>query len=222
MLIQDSTVNSLFIECGRDEFDTKATFRFFEQLMQGFSIQPNRNDVARIVDVAAFLENPELLDLLLDEPPIQLADVSSGLQTKFFAGRCLDAEIAFLVRHFFEVDVNQLKRVDVSILERIVSSSGLRLISEDSLLDFILGLDCDHRVLLSYLRPEYLGREGILHIIDRLAPSDFDPLIWPSLCRRLVLSDAHSDLKSAGNLSSRFGGAEMNCTVPGAVWNLHV
>jgi hypothetical protein len=116
------------------------------------------------------------------------------LKRKSVLGRSVDEEIEFASSHFFELDLNELRGIEVSLLERIVSSPELRLTGEDSLLDFICSLDCgDEIVLLRYLRSEYLSTEGMSMLLDHLNFPDLnlDYMIWSSICRRLRLPVSH-------------------------------
>jgi hypothetical protein len=164
-------------------------FVFLEALMNGLEISPSESEVEGFLRVAAFLGNTELLDLFLAETgPISESNVWARLRRKSAVGRSVDDEVAFAASHFSELDLKGLKGIDVSVIERIVSSPGLRLESEDSLLDFICGLDCpDEILLLRHLRSEYLSVDGMSVLLDRLPDSDLDWLIRASLCRRLRL-----------------------------------
>jgi hypothetical protein len=113
---------------------------------------------------------------------------STETKVSFSESRSVDEEIEFAAWHFFEIDADDLKGIDVGLLELIVSSDGLQLESEDSLLTFILNLESeDELVLVRYLRTEYLSTEGMILFLDRLGDSILDRLVWNSVCRRLVL-----------------------------------
>jgi hypothetical protein len=100
----------------------------------------------------------------------------------------VDEEIEFAASHFCEIDADDLKGIDVRLLELIVSSDGLRLESEDSLLTFILNLGLeDALVLVRYLRSEYLSAKSMSLFLDGLGDSVSDPVVWDSLCHRLLL-----------------------------------
>jgi hypothetical protein len=162
---------------------------FLEDLMTGRPIEPLASEVEGLCEVATALGNTELLDSLIrDEDPLDRSTVCGRLRRKSVAGRSVDEEIEFAASHFYEIGADDLKGIDVGLLELIVSSEGLRLKSEDSLLTFILNLGLeDELVLVRYLRIEYLSAEGMSLFIERLGNSIFDRLVWDSLCHRLFL-----------------------------------
>jgi hypothetical protein len=189
LLQEDKTMDFLFVECPGGNSDEERMFEFLEDLMNGLEIRLSESDVDDYLRVAAFLGNTEFLDLFLAENgPVEQSNVCSRLRRKSAVGRPVEDEIEFAASHFYELDLKELKGVEVSVLERIVSSPGLRLESEDSLLDFICSFDlAEEIVLLRYLRSEYLSIDGMSVLLDRLPDSDLDCLIWSSLCRRLRL-----------------------------------
>jgi hypothetical protein len=139
------------------------------------------------LEVAPFLGNTELLEKFIqDDSPLDRSTVCSRLK-KALLGRSADAEIEFAASHFYELDLEQLKGIDISILERIVSSQSLRLQKEESLLDFIFSLDEDPIVLLPYVRAEFLSAEAMNQLLETLSVWNLNPLIWDSTCRRLRL-----------------------------------
>jgi hypothetical protein len=106
------------------------------------------------------------------------------LKGEFALGRSMEDEIEFASSHFYELNVDDMIGLDVSILERIVSSQSLRLESEDSLLEFICSLESEEEtVLLRYVRSEYLSHDGIRLLVDHLQDSNLDPFVWESLRR---------------------------------------
>jgi hypothetical protein len=115
---------------------------------------------------------------------LSAANVLHRLEMK---GSGFEGEIDYAASHFYELDLEDLKLLDFSIVEGIVSSPFLRLESEDSLLEFILGLDCERTVLFRYLHSDHLSSGGIAALLKHHQPAEIDPLIWSSLCRRLVL-----------------------------------
>jgi hypothetical protein len=193
LLQEDATVDSLFIEFRGREIDETRMLGFLHDLMNGLGISPSVSEAENLVGVAAFLGNTELLNWFLPEDgPIEQSNVCSRLKRKSAIGRSVDAEVAFAALHFYELDLNELRGVEVSILERIVSCPCLRLENEDSLLDFIVSLECpDAILLLRYLQSEYLTIHGVSILLDHLSDSDLDWFAWESLCRRLRLPVSH-------------------------------
>jgi hypothetical protein len=209
MLQEDKTVNSFVIEWETKGIKEKRIFELFERLMHGFSVELSDSEAGDVLKLAVFLGNVELLDRGFNsQEPISASNVCSQLIVKIASGCSVDKEIEFAASHFFEIDLDRLKAVNISVLERILSSEALHLKDEDSLLDFICDVesDCDI-VLLRHLRVEYLSCKGMELFLNRLFHPDLDPLIWFSLRRRLILPIECGDLEYSSTAKSRFVGA---------------
>jgi hypothetical protein len=161
--------------------------------MKGFAIDPSESDGESLLAVAAFLGNTELLHQFLNDTGLlNEFTVLPRLRKKSAVGISVDSEIEFAAAHFYELqrenEVECFKLVDISVLERIVTSPALCLRGEDSLLTFICRLErAEEMYLLRYLRSEYLSTDGMELFLTHLSDSTLDALIWPSLCRRLLL-----------------------------------
>jgi hypothetical protein len=186
MLLEDRTVNSFLIECQTGDIEFSRIFSLFESLMNGLAIEPSEAERFGVREVATVLGNPELLSNL-DDTEIELTNVCSMLRSKSHSGAPADREIAFAALHFCELDSDGLKDLDLSTVEGILSSPLLRLVNEDWLLTFICGMEIPLEVLLRYVRTDYLSGSGISMLLDCLSPLRLDPMIWESLCRRLIL-----------------------------------
>jgi hypothetical protein len=189
LLEADKTLDSLYVECETRGDDETQFFEFLQQLLNGMPIDPGVSEADEFFEVAAFLGNTELLDLFLhDEDPIDKSIVCSGLRKRSVLERPVDKEIEFAASNFYELAIEDLCKVDVSLLERIVSSPTLRLVHEDSLLALICSVKYESQIaLLRYLRIEYLSCEAMEVFLDRFRDSIVDPLICDSVCRRLLL-----------------------------------
>jgi hypothetical protein len=191
LLEQDRTVNTFIVEIVSAGESGKRIFGFFEALMQGLSISPLRSDLPSLAAVAGSLGNRELLSQFIDaEGGITEANVCERLRKKTRFGCSVEREIEFAALHFHELNPEDLKGVDISVLEGIVSSEALCLSSEDSLLDFALSLGSRAESIVRYLQAEYLSCGKMAELLDWVSVSSRhqDPLIWSSLCRRLLVS----------------------------------
>jgi hypothetical protein len=190
LLVQeDVTIQSLFLEFQTYNVSEKRIFELLGRLVNGLPIDLRGSEVDAVREMAGFLGNIELLNQFSsDATLISKSNVCSRLRNKSAAGRSVDSEIEFASSHFWELDFEELQGIDVSILERIVSSQSLCLSNEDSLLSFICGLDSTAQIVLRrYLRSEYLSCEGIGILLDCVGDSLLDPFIWDCLCQRLRL-----------------------------------
>jgi hypothetical protein len=159
----------------------------FESLMKGSEIVASGCEMRRLCEFAAVLGNIELLIKLCDINGINTQNVCSRLRKGHCCDCGIEEEIVFAASHFYELEFEELKDLDIDILETILSSRRLRLKDEDSLLDFICKVESDRRILVRQVLSEYLSRESMPVFLDFISPPNSDPVIWSSLCRRLLL-----------------------------------
>jgi hypothetical protein len=199
LLQTDITVESFVIQYQATGVNEKRMFEFLEHLVAGLPIDPNPSEVNSLSELGGVLDNWEVLNFCHTPNPIDNSNVCLCLK-KADIRCCLSEEVEFAASHFHDLDLNQLKQLDISILEKIVSSDSLVLQSEDSLLDFILQVDWDERnILVRHVRPEYLSCESMALFIECLGDSIIDPLIWDSVCHRLVVASPAGDSGGLGH-----------------------
>jgi hypothetical protein len=189
LLQVDKTVNSFSVDISGSAKEEERLFRVLAQFMNGTRPDERPCRTKGFRDFAAFLGNTELIDLFHRKPwEIDESNVCSRLKRKSVDGRSVDDEIEFAAAHFDALDLKELRELETSILGRILSSPGLRLKTEDSLLDFICRLERDDEiVLLRELQIDYLSSEAIPILLRRLPESGLDRSLWDSVCRRLCL-----------------------------------
>jgi hypothetical protein len=205
LLRQDNTINSFSIDVGPEGADGRRLMGLFEDLMRGSAIVPSLSDLAAVFEVAASLDNRELMNRLCeDEGEIEIKTVCRRLAKGHCCGRSIEDEITFAASRFHELALEDLKDLDICILERILSSTSLRLKDEDSLLEFIGQIGRNGPILLRYVHSEYLQSESMTVFLDSLSPSDLDPVIWSSLCRRLLLPVVYERANNSEIARSRF------------------
>jgi hypothetical protein len=185
LLRQDKTIDSLCIETRTEGIDGKRIFGLFDQLINGLAIVASDSDLPELSDHADFLGNTELLDQFPGNDKLDVKKVCSRLRQGDICAS-LQPEIEFVASHFTECDFDDLEDLDICLIEEIVSSSALRLNDEDSLLEFIRRIDCGP-ILLRHVFCECLTSEGMSAFLALLPRADIDPVIWSSLCSRLLL-----------------------------------
>jgi hypothetical protein len=156
---QDKTINSFFVESQSQSqslsrmegLELNRIIEHFESLMKGSEIVGSGSEMRGLCEFAAVLGNRELLKQLCDINEINRQNVCSRLRNGHFCDCCLEEEIVFAASHFYEVEFEELKDLDICLLERILSSPSLRLKDEDSLLEFICKLDWDRRILVRHV-----------------------------------------------------------------------
>jgi hypothetical protein len=188
LLLEDTTVSSLCINCGETDMEHGRVFDYFQQLMNGRSVQIDPSDEEDFLELANFLGNTELLNLFIDDSiEIEVINACSRLKHRSAVGLPVEAEIDFIASHFHQIESSTLKELNISLLERIVCSPSLRLINEDFLLSFICSLECHRPILLRYLLVEYLSLESLQIFLSYFSAFNIDALTWSSVCRRLLL-----------------------------------
>jgi hypothetical protein len=187
LLLADRTVESIVLASGLAGNEEQRLFEAFVNLyiQKDAGIVLNSKDRRGFLQLAHFLGNREIIDQLFrGDDPVSLGNVCLRLIDKPAFDVPIDEEIDFASLHFSELDSEVVRGLDISILERIVSSPSLCLRDEDSLVDFI----CNHQVLLlRYVQCEYLTCEGIKKLLAVVSLNDIDALMWESILRRLFL-----------------------------------
>jgi hypothetical protein len=169
-------------------------------LSRNGSFEVTSSNFGAVALVVKILGNQELCESLIG----MKGDVGelncSNVCERLLMAQSLDAspanEIEYLASHFWEMDQNVLKSLSDSLLLAVFQSEKLRICSEDSLLDFILGLADDHLHLLGFIRTEYLSLWGIDRLLNSVCVDNLDESLWVSLCCRLRLSVWASPLPS--------------------------
>jgi hypothetical protein len=205
------TLDSFFIDCQTHKMDADRTFSLLECLLNWRPVDLPPSDFDSFLKLAVLLDNKELLKgIAHDGATIDILNVCTRLKQKCIVGFPVEEEIQFVASHFHEIDLEEMKGLEDSVLERIVSSDVLRLDSEDSLLSFICSLDlADDIFLLRYLRTEYLSSQGIRTFVEYLQLPDrnLEGLIWELLYRRLRLPVSLGESEYASATAARFVGA---------------
>jgi hypothetical protein len=189
LLLEDATLSSFVVKTRHHHIKWKRIFELLEQLMNGVAITPGKSDLSALADVAASLGNFELLNQFPDDGGIDLGNVCRRLRKNHASSRTNEAEVHFAASHFCELDFEDMKDLDLSILERIVSSPDLHVKDEDSLLEIISKIDGGVPVLLRHVCTEFLTRDSMSVFLDWVSPSALDPVIWSALCRRFLLRE---------------------------------
>jgi hypothetical protein len=201
-------VDRFFVDCQASTIPEQRIFELLKQLLEGFPIDLLNSEVNSVLEVASFLGNSELHNQFIDNSqPFDQSTVCYRMRNDMKNGLSLDDEIEFTAAHFYEIDSTGLNEIDVSVVERILKSNALRLESEDSLLEFIGGLDWNSQfVLLRSVRVEYVSGNAMGAWLARL-PDEIcaEPIKDFLLCRlSLDVSPRYAPITS-----SRFAQAEL-------------
>jgi hypothetical protein len=190
-LSADSTLDEYEVELDDCDGPVSAWMEQFLSLSRNGSFEVTPSNFPFVKCLAKRLGNRELCELLFGLES-ESADLnSSTICDRLSLAADLDLfpsrEIDYLASHFFETDIDLLKSLSRERLGQILRSEKLQIESEDSLLDFVLGLGLDWLSFLGLVRSEYLSVSGIDHLLNAISLAEVDSEIWSSLCRRLRL-----------------------------------
>lgn len=111
-----------------------------------------------------------------------------------------DEELKYVASNFWDFNKDDLKSIDINLLEKIISSKYIKVESESSLFHFVLDVLQNNenaaKILLNYIHYEYLPRSDIAQFLKIIKPEDLTGPIWASLCSRLVNSSDESTINS--------------------------
>lgn len=100
----------------------------------------------------------------------------------------IEEMISYISSHFYEINIENVKELPASIIERIVSNSSLQISSEDSLLQFAIELylkDSKFSSLFEYVLFNNVSEKVLQNFISIFSLDDINASIWKSICLRL-------------------------------------
>jgi hypothetical protein len=188
----DSSIDEFVIETE----DTEKQFGEFLAFGRGSSVRVMESNLSFLVSIACELSNFELYFALLDHFSENVA--ISTLCEHFRSFSVLDClpvhAVQYLASHFFEIPVLFLNELPFTILVQILSSECLKIISEDSLFEFILSNAAGHieyLELFEFVQFEFLTsteiNKFILWSFDHLGDLNFTLSFWKRIAKRLSL-----------------------------------
>ena len=128
-----------------------------------------------------------IISFQLDPENISMANVVDRIRIKRESHGDCQSELDFVASHFFEVDLDVLRRLSVSDLELVVTNPLLKLESEDQLYDAIVSLAGEKGdgvlVLLRQVEFAFLSESKLGEFLDRIFPGLIDVSVWGSLCK---------------------------------------
>jgi hypothetical protein len=187
LLCSDFTIDSFAltgVEDGASDF-----FNIICALIEGRPIVLDESNCERVSRVGEVLENDELLAFVMkfqeSVEAISVSNCISRLRMRVRTGLKIEEALKFVASHFYELEIEELKGLTNDLLEAVVSHSDLRLIDEDSFLEFIFSLGDEYSTLYGYVEFRFLSISGIDKFLSRISKENCDSQIWNSICRRL-------------------------------------
>lgn len=104
----------------------------------------------------------------------------------------------YIASHFYEISQEEIKTLDIDIIEQIISNRSLKLEEEDSLLQFILEMyenDVKYSKLFEYVVFSNVKEETLKTFVQTFSIDDLNSNIWLSICQRLFSSQKVEDQK---------------------------
>jgi hypothetical protein len=189
ILLADPTVEEYEIKVESVE---KVNLDSLLSLSRNGSFEVSESNFEFLKGIAKSLGNQELCEALKQFNSEREELNTSNVCERLSLSRVLEVsacqEIDYLASHFYELDENLLKVMELKDLTEILRSDQLRILSEDSLLGFVLELGQGCFELLGCLHTEYLSPSAMSRLLESVSLEEVDTNLWKSLCRRLLLA----------------------------------
>lgn len=195
-----------FVDESLDSFiiDTRNQFQdcVFSDFLSLLSFKPHKVELKKqyfYKFLFALLENQEesekyslvLPDSITNENVLQRIHEK---QAYYHSIDVLYDEINFIAHNFNEIDKNELSKLDIEIIRKIISSDQLLIKDEDSLLDFIINLyiqDKQYGDLFEKVFFLNVTNEGLSRFYEVYDYNDISSSVWKSIFDRVIHSFAN-------------------------------
>ena len=199
--------------------DENGVFESFLGLSLGKSIDVNSENALFLQNISRELENGEMIVKFVEtqEGSISSSNVVDRLVLKSSFNLGVEEEVEFVASHFFEIERESLHKLSFEQLRSVLSSSSLKLDSEDQLFDFIVSVveeDESKFSLFNEVFFENLSVDRMKRFCEVSASlfSFFDSQLWSRLSHRLCLSVEASNKQERYTKEKKFeykSGSEM-------------
>lgn len=171
-----------------------------------FFILDNRNEFMKLIpkdDTEITLENvfdriqlkPKFYKIIND---YEIADKRNNYQpeiSKEYLGITTEQdlfkdEIEFISSHFYEIEIEKIKKLEISIIEGIIKSDKLQLKDEDSLIKFIIEIyskDHQYSYLFEYVDFFNVSEEELQNFYKIFDLNDLNKQIWKLIVERTLV-----------------------------------
>ena len=141
---------------------------------------------------------------------VSYENVIQRIQSKKELNLNLNEEIEFISSNFHDFYMkypNSIFKLDVDILEQIISNNKLKLLKEEELLDVILKLyikSKEYSALFSYVIFVNLSAHSIREFYQSFDINDINHSIWKNICDRLEQNILDESIKTYQKLHQEF------------------
>ena len=169
--------------------DERGEFNDIIRLMNGNTIKITNANAIFLEQCARELGNDELMLALLElkakTESLSMSNAGDRIRLKQEFSLDCEEEIAFIASHFYEADIQLLSGLGIDVLEAVLQSRSLKLMSEDLLFRVLVELidshDAKYASLLRYVQFMFLDTENMNAFFDRVFPDLLDISIWNSI-----------------------------------------
>lgn len=190
LLLSDPTINQYELKT----LNTSSCIPVIQSLLNGLPASLPLNQINILYAIALELKNDELLSLVNVE--LMNENVIEIMKAKYNLSLDIEREIQYIASHFYELN-KEMHSLDLTIIDSIISSRDLIVMSEHELFNFISSLininGDEYRYLLKYLCLEYLDNDDMKIFVHLIEQSDVEDLL-PCIYRRLLCKVAYYPL----------------------------
>jgi hypothetical protein len=172
------------------------------KLICGESVSLEAGSVGAFCVLSETLGNAELSSMVEDfvkgSEELNVSNCLSRLKRKMRTGVGVIREVEFAGSHICDIEVEDLRGLEIGVLMEIFGCKSLRIPSEDWLFEFIFSLYPGSSALLGEVRFEYLSPSSIDLFFERVSIDELNYAVWDRLrirCRHRLVYD-QSELSS--------------------------
>ncbi|EAY07194.1 hypothetical protein TVAG_050090 [Trichomonas vaginalis G3] len=188
--------------------DETKTFRLLIQMAFGNQVQLDQNQSEMMQAFGKALGNDELVAICQSSSPksnldnINIDNAVILLNSKKKLHAKYDFIIEYIASHFSDISEQELEKLDIEDVQKILSHSKLRSRSESCIFRYVFGLYMEHNddprysELFSKIKFEKLDEEEMSDFVNNFSSNQMTDGIWLALSRRLILPVAESGKQS--------------------------
>jgi hypothetical protein len=184
LLELDSTVSEFILEHANSQ-----SFEILENLICGETIRPSDNSMKAFLDLIEDLGNAELSESVINfiesDIDLNVSNCISRLKRKKRLNVDSDCEIQFIGTHISDIEIENMRDLEIGVIENILHGHSLRIPNEDWLLKFIVDLGPIYYGLIGSVRFEFLSPKSIDLFFTTFSIDQLDAQIWERMRNRM-------------------------------------
>jgi hypothetical protein len=159
------------------------------RLVCGENVELDDMTVEMMKELIEELENVELSAAVLGfvdrKEKLTVSNCIGRREQKLRLGLSVVDETGFIASHFSDMNLEEIRSLEVNAIEDILSHPSLKIGSEDWLLNFILELDDSYWCLINHVRLSYLSPEAIDLLFQSITLDQLDDHLWRQIQDRM-------------------------------------